>query len=85
MPTRTRDTVTDWPLWWFARLDAALDRGDQRAISTAVRKLEQLGIEVRFLLPPGYQSRDACRKATELAQRPKRFPAPRRGDACDGQ
>jgi len=26
MPTLTKDTVTDWPLWWFAQLEAAVER-----------------------------------------------------------
>jgi hypothetical protein len=48
----TPDRIADWPLWWFAQLEAALERGDDRAAAAAVRKLEQLGIEVRFTLPP---------------------------------
>ena len=47
----TPDRFADWPLWWFAQLEAALERGDHRAAAAAVRKLEQLGIEVRFKLP----------------------------------
>jgi hypothetical protein len=46
-PERTRD----WPLWHFARLEAALDRGDRRSADQALRDLERLGIEVRFRLP----------------------------------
>jgi hypothetical protein len=49
----TLDRVTDWPLWWFAQLDSALGRGDDGAAAAALRELEQLGIEVRFRLPPG--------------------------------
>jgi hypothetical protein len=44
--------VTDWPLWWFARLESAVDRDDDLAAREAIRQLERLGIEVRFLLPP---------------------------------
>jgi hypothetical protein len=39
-------------LWWFAQLDSALERDDERAVASAVRNLEQLGIEVRFRVPP---------------------------------
>ena len=42
----------DWRLWWFARLESALERGDCRAARKAIRQLERLGIEVRFTLPP---------------------------------
>jgi hypothetical protein len=54
------DKVANWPLWWFAQLEAALERRDKQAAVAAVRKLEQLGIEVRFTLPPWLQeaSRD---------------------------
>jgi hypothetical protein len=44
--------IADWPLWWFAQLEAALKRGDRGAAIAAIRKLEQLGFEVRFTLPP---------------------------------
>jgi hypothetical protein len=46
------DTPTDWPLWWFAKLESAIERGDHRAARTAIKNLERLGIEVRFTLPP---------------------------------
>ncbi len=44
--------ISDWPLWWFSRLESALQRGDQRTASVALRNLDRLGIEVRFKLPP---------------------------------
>jgi hypothetical protein len=55
MPTVTRDRVTDWRLWWFAKLESAIERGDNRAAKDALRNLERLGIEVRFTLPPRAQ------------------------------
>ncbi len=69
----TSDKITNWPLWWFACLDSALERGDNQAAAEALRKLEYLGIEVRFRFPPGRvlkramaaearQSRDAARE-----------------------
>jgi hypothetical protein len=45
-PTRNR------PLWWFARLETAVMRGDLRAAREALRNLARLGVEVRFTLPP---------------------------------
>jgi len=43
----------DWPLWWFARLENALERGDHAAARLALRNLDRLGIEIRFVLPLG--------------------------------
>ena len=57
MPHVTPDTITDWPLWWFASLDSALERRDKCAAAEAIRQLERLGIEVRFLVPPGLAPR----------------------------
>ena len=65
-----RDTPTDWPLWWFAQLQAALGRGDTRAAANALRRLDRLGVEVRFRLPPRAPA------ATGGADEP---PAPREG------
>jgi hypothetical protein len=48
LPSPTRD----WPLWWFARLETAVQRDDRRAAKEALRNLARLGIEVRFTLPP---------------------------------
>jgi len=51
-PAPTRDKKNEsWPLWWFARLESALDRGDDKAAAKAIHKLERLGFEVRFTLP----------------------------------
>jgi hypothetical protein len=57
VPHRSPDSIADWPLWWFARLQAALERGDDRAAAEASRKLDRLGIEVRFRVPPGQPGR----------------------------
>jgi hypothetical protein len=51
VPSRIADKTADWPLFWFARLEAALDRGDTPTATQALRRLEHLGIEVRYLLP----------------------------------
>jgi hypothetical protein len=47
-----QESTRDWPLWWFARLEAAIERGDRRAAAESLRQLDRLGIEVRFTLPP---------------------------------
>jgi hypothetical protein len=49
--TETRDRVIDWPLWWFASLEAAVERGDHAAAAKAQRQLERLGVQVRYGLP----------------------------------
>jgi hypothetical protein len=48
MPTASHDRDIDWPLWWFARLEAAIERGDYRAAADAQRELQRLGVSVRY-------------------------------------
>ena len=48
MPTTVGDPVFDWPLWWFARLEAAVDHGDFAVAARAQRELERLGVSVRY-------------------------------------
>jgi hypothetical protein len=43
--------VRNWPLWWFARLEAAVENGDHRAAAEAQRELERLGVHVRYGRP----------------------------------
>ena len=50
MPASPEQTV-DWPLWWFARLEAAVERGDHAAAAEAQRQLRRLGVEVRYGRP----------------------------------
>ncbi len=40
-----------WPLYWFARFEAALEDGDLAAAAEAQRHLEQLGLRVEPLTP----------------------------------
>jgi hypothetical protein len=40
--------VRDWPLWWFARLEAAVECGDHQTAARAQRELERLGVKVQF-------------------------------------
>jgi hypothetical protein len=46
--THTEHDRIDWPLWWFARLEAAIERGDYAAAARAQRELERLGVTVRY-------------------------------------
>jgi hypothetical protein len=39
---------TDWPLWWFAQLESAIERGDYVAAAEAQRRLEALGVTVTY-------------------------------------
>lgn len=48
--TSDRPTV-DWPLWWFARLEGAVERGDHAAAAEAQRELERLGVRVLYGRP----------------------------------
>lgn len=50
MPNPSKNVV-DWRLWWFAQLDAAIDRRDEPRLRKAIRNLERLGIEIRFTIP----------------------------------
>jgi len=58
MLTATEPTpITDWRLWWYARLESAVERGDKRAAKEAIKNLERLGVEVRFTFPPDKEVR----------------------------
>jgi hypothetical protein len=56
MPATTPERTIDWPLWWFVRLEAALERGDHAEAAEAQRQLQRLGVDVRYrarrLRPP---------------------------------
>jgi hypothetical protein len=38
----------DWPLYWFARLEKAVEDGDHQAAAEAQRELERLGVTVQY-------------------------------------
>src|SRR5262249_50721067 len=38
----------DWPLLWFSRLEAAIERGDYQGAAHAQRELERLGVTVQY-------------------------------------
>jgi hypothetical protein len=43
--------VTDWPLYWFARLEKAVEQGDHQAAAEAQRNLARLGVRVSYGRP----------------------------------
>jgi hypothetical protein len=49
--TRPKPATIDWPLWWFVRLERAVELGDHEAAAEAQRELERLGIQVRYGRP----------------------------------
>lgn len=42
---------TDWPLYWFARLEKAVENGDHQAAAKAQRELARLGVRVFYGRP----------------------------------
>jgi len=52
----------DWPLLWFARLEAAIERGDYPAAAEAQRELERLGVSVTYRgRQPTIMGKEGCR------------------------
>jgi hypothetical protein len=39
---------SDWPVYWFAALERAVEDGDHQAAAEAQRQLSRLGVEVRY-------------------------------------
>ena len=48
-----RPSVVDWPLYWFAALERAIESSNFSAAADAQRNLERLGVTVRFSSQPG--------------------------------
>jgi hypothetical protein len=50
--------VTDWPLYWFARLEKAVEAGDHQTAAEAQRELARLGVRVNYGRPrrPGQEA-----------------------------
>jgi hypothetical protein len=40
--------VLEWPLYWFAKLEKAVDEGDHQGAARAQRQLARLGVLVRY-------------------------------------
>lgn len=43
--------VRDWPLYWFAKLEKAVEAGDHQAAAEAQRQLARLGVRVNYGRP----------------------------------
>ena len=43
--------VIDWPLYWFAKLEKAVEAGDHQAAAQAQRHLARLGVRVNYGRP----------------------------------
>ena len=55
----TQDSDTrDWPLYWFARLEQAVNDGDHEAAAVAQRELAKLGVRVQYGRPPEVSHED---------------------------
>lgn len=50
----------NWPLYWFAQLEKAVEEGDHQAAAEAQRRLARLGVRVHYGLP-------RCRKGVKHA------------------
>ena len=48
MSAATPNQTIDWPVWWFVRLEAAVERGDHQAAAEAQRELARLGVRVSY-------------------------------------
>jgi hypothetical protein len=48
MPATVPTRVRNWPLWWFARLEAAVENGDHVTAARAQQELERLGVTVQY-------------------------------------
>jgi hypothetical protein len=43
--------VTDWPLYWFARLEKAVEQGDHQTAAESQQQLARLGVRVSYGKP----------------------------------
>jgi hypothetical protein len=50
-PAVVEDDYTQEPIYWFALLDKAVERGDHEAAAEAQRQLDRLGVRVRYGRP----------------------------------
>ena len=40
--------VTDWPMYWFAALEKAVEQGDHQAAAEAEQQLRRLNVRVAY-------------------------------------
>jgi hypothetical protein len=50
--------VMDWPLYWFAKLETAVEAGDHQAAAEAQDQLARLGVRVNYGRPPVSNERE---------------------------
>lgn len=50
MPTviPSEPPVIDWPLYWFAKLEKAVEAGEHQAAAEAQQQLARLGVRVNY-------------------------------------
>ena len=51
--------VIDWPLYWFAKLEKAVEAGDHQNAAEAQRELARLGVRVNYGQPRNQPSKEA--------------------------
>jgi hypothetical protein len=49
--TPSEPPVSDWPLYWFAKLEKAVEAGDHQSAAEAQRHLARLGVRVNYGRP----------------------------------
>jgi hypothetical protein len=47
----TKPAVTELPVYWFVRLEKAVEEGDHQAAAEAQRELSRLGVRVSYGRP----------------------------------
>jgi hypothetical protein len=52
--------VEDLPIYWFARLERAVEQGDHAAAAEAQRQLARLGVRVNYGRPRGQRSMEVA-------------------------
>lgn len=55
----------DWPVYWFAKLELAVESGDHRTAADVQKQLERLGVRVQYGIP----ARSTTTEATHDASR----------------
>jgi len=60
-PTFQRESQpTDWPLYWFAKLEKAVEGGDHQAAAEAQLELARLGVRVHYGMPSNQKEAKPC-------------------------
>jgi hypothetical protein len=54
--TGANPPLADWPLYWFAILEKAVEQGDHVSAARAHRELGRLGVRVAYGRPPANES-----------------------------